>query len=131
MKRKDFVVLVAAATMMSCGQGDLTLDQADPQAVPASPSYDQVFTIVQRQCATCHQGGDAAAGQASRLVAEDGFDADLRTCRGIVDSRFDILSSVERNTMPPGAWPRLTSEERLVLQRWLQNGAEAPCNPAP
>jgi uncharacterized membrane protein len=131
LNREVLMILIAAAAAMSCGQGDLTLDQADPEAVSANPSYDQVFAIIQRECAACHRGEREAIGDATRSAQEDDFGADLSTCRGIVESRFDILSAVERNTMPPGAWPRLTSEERLALQRWIQNGAEAPCNPAP
>ena len=36
--------------------------------------------------------------------------------------------ALEKNSMPPGAWPRLNSEERLVLTRWIARGAEAPCD---
>lgn len=128
--KRGLLLVFAAAALTSCGQGDRTLSQIDPEAVPADPSYDRVFAIIQRQCATCHSGGGGGDGPA-RSAAEDDFYADLSTCGGIVDSRFDIISSVERNTMPPGALPRFTSEERLILQRWIQNGAEAPCNPLP
>jgi hypothetical protein len=34
--------------------------------------------------------------------------------------------------MPPGAWPRLSEEEKLLVQRWLSQGACSPCtNPCP
>jgi uncharacterized membrane protein len=44
--------------------------------------------------------------------------------------RFDILDQVNANEMPPGAMPRLTSEEKLIIRRWVENGAVAPCNPS-
>jgi len=131
MRRVVIGLLMTAAAAISCARGDRTLDEVDPAAVAAQPSYDQVFAIMQRDCAPCHKGGGEAGGSAARAAAEDDFDADLTTCRGIVDSRFDIMASVEANRMPPGAWPRLTSEERLILQRWIDNGAEAPCQSAP
>jgi len=53
----------------------------------------------------------------------------LNTCTDIVAQRFDILDRVQDNTMPPGVMPRLTSEEKLTIERWVANGAPAPCNP--
>jgi hypothetical protein len=29
-----------------------------------------------------------------------------------------VLKVVDEGTMPPGAWPRLTEEQRLTLHNW-------------
>lgn len=118
-----------ACSLAGCSSGDRTLDAVDPQAVTAAPTYDQVFAIIHNNCVTCHTGSgegenDMVAG--ASLVVEDvpGFE----DCISIVAQRDDILGRVEDNTMPPGAMPRLTSEEKLILRRWVENGAPAPCN---
>jgi uncharacterized membrane protein len=106
-----FLVLLASCQ----GSGDLPLDQADPDAVPANPTFDQVNAIVQRACTPCHQGGGEA-------------DAPIESCTDIVAQRESIWETAVDNTMPPGALPRLTSEEKLTIRRWIDNGAPAPCN---
>jgi uncharacterized membrane protein len=121
------VALVAGA----CASGDDTLDAVDPQAVDANPTYEQVFAILHNRCVLCHDGdgegeGDLAYGGPA-LAAEDDLPG-FEDCTSIVASRNDILERVEDNTMPPGALPRLTSEEKLTIRRWVENGAPAPCN---
>ena len=106
------------------GSGDRPLDQVDPAAVSADPTFDQVNAIVHRSCVPCHQGG--AEAQAGRVLNDDA--PGLESCDDIVSLRFSILDQVDANLMPPGAWPRLTSEEKLTIQRWVENGAPAPCN---
>jgi uncharacterized membrane protein len=119
-----FLVLLASCQ----GSGDLPLDQADPDAVPANPTFDQVNAIVQRACTPCHQGGGEAdaPGVAGRIAAED--DVPIESCTDIVAQRESIWETAVDNTMPPGALPRLTSEEKLTIRRWIDNGAPAPCN---
>jgi uncharacterized membrane protein len=108
-------VLPVALLLAACGSGDSSLDVVDPGAVPANPTFDQVFAIVQRDCAPCHDQG--------------GTDPPYDTCEDLVAYRGDLAVEVlEKNTMPPGAWPRLTSGEKLILRRWITQGADAPCN---
>ena len=106
------LLATAAATILfGCTSGDRPLGEVDPNAVPQTTTYDQVNSIIQRECVPCHDKG----GQEPR------FD----TCDHVVDNFDDLFEQVfEKNAMPPGAWPRLSSEERLVFLRW--NG-EAPC----
>jgi len=104
-----------AAAFAACSSGDKTLDAVDPQAVTAHPTFDQVNAIVHNKCVICH---DASAGKISPLAS----------CTDIVALRGDILNRIQDNTMPPGVLPRVTSEERLLIQRWVENGAPAPCN---
>lgn len=118
-------------SIAACGSGDRTLDAVDPNAVVANPTYEQVYAIIQNNCLSCHSGseegeGDLVGGPATTAMLDDatGFEA----CTAIVAQRFDILERVEDNTMPPGALPRLTSEQKLTLRRWVGNGAPAPCN---
>ena len=141
LRRECFIlVLVVAALSIGCGgSGDLPLDQVDPQAVSEDPTYDQVFAILHNSCASCHDnGGDdddddddggygTAPGTKTRIVADDL--PDLTDCVEIVALRDDIWEQIESNQMPPGAMPRLTSEQKLTIRRWIDNGAAAPCNP--
>ena len=116
-----------------CGSGDLPLDQVDPDAVPADPSFDLVFSIVQRECTPCHNDGgedEDEEDEDKRTIAARDDDPDYSTCEGLIEELDDFYEEIfEKNTMPPGAWPRLTSEDKLIIQRWLDNGAEAPCTP--
>jgi uncharacterized membrane protein len=123
------LVLAIGVLLAGCSSGDRTLDSVDPQAVVADPTYDQVFAIIQNNCVSCHGGSGEGEGDYALLstrVLEDvpGFE----TCASIVALRDDILGTVEANTMPPGALPRLTNEQKLTIRRWVENGAPAPCN---
>ena len=125
-------LLVVAALLIACdGSGDLPLDQVDPAAVPANPTYDQVYAVLDNRCVMCHTGSDddddGDGGGYPSATAGDA-EPDLTDCDQIVAQRFDILDQVEDNIMPPGAMPRLTSEQKLLIQRWVANGAPAPCN---
>jgi len=107
------IALIAACSIWGCASGDSPLSEVDPDAVPDSTSYDQIYSIIQRECLPCHDDGGTAPP----------YD----TCEHVIEN-FDALFDqvFVKNEMPPGAWPRLSSEERLVLLRW--NG-EAPCVP--
>ena len=128
-------LILGPVMLWSCGgSGELPLDQVDPAAAPADPTYDQVYTILHNRCVTCHTGDgdedDDDGGYAidpRRAVTGD-VEPDLEDCFEIVGLRDDILEQIENNTMPPGAMPRLTSEQKLLIRRWVENGAPAPCN---
>ena len=130
-----FLLLLAllAAEIGCGGSGDLPLDQVDPNAAPANPTYDQVFAIMHNNCANCHASGGDGGGESGyalssgRTTLEDDG-PDLTDCVQIVAFAGDILDQVESDLMPPGAIPRLTSAEKLLLRRWVENGAPAPCN---
>jgi uncharacterized membrane protein len=125
-------MLSLCLALCACGgSGDLPLDQVDPEAAPVNPTYDQVYAILDNRCVTCHTGdGDdgSNSGPSYARAAAGDVDPDLTDCNEIVSQRFDILDQVQNNTMPPGAMPRLTSEQKLLIQRWVDNGAPAPCN---
>jgi len=109
------VLFAAAAAILSCSSGDRSLDAVDPNAVATHPTFDQVNAIVHNKCVTCHYTNSERYSS-------------FETCADVVALAPDILKRVEDNTMPPGALPRLTSEEKLIIQRWVANGEPAPCN---
>jgi uncharacterized membrane protein len=109
------------AVVLGCASGDRPLEAVDADAVPADPTWNQVFSIIQRECTPCHNDG---GGESSK----DAADPRYVTCEDVLDGLDGLYSEVfEKNTMPPGAWPRLTSEEKLTIERWIDNGAKAPC----
>ena len=123
------MITATAMILAACASGDRPLDEIDPASVTANPTYDQVFAIIDRECVSCHQEGDGEASDATAATAallED--DTNLSDCVSIVAQRENIWDTIDNNTMPPGALPRLSSEERLIIRRWIDNGAPAPCN---
>lgn len=122
------LVLVPAALALlalasACGQGDKTLLEADPGAVSAAPTYEDVRAIVDLNCVPCHKG------QGSDVTIRP----NLQTCEGLTgDLTRVIQDAVVLEKMPPGAWPRLSEEDKLTITRWFDNGACAPCqDPCP
>jgi uncharacterized membrane protein len=113
-------VTTAFAVIIGCAAGDRPLEAVDPNAAPADPSWNQVFSIIQRECTPCHNDGGTNS--------EDEDRPKYVTCEDVIGELGDLYEEVfEKNTMPPGAWPRLTSEEKLTIKRWIENGAKAPC----
>jgi uncharacterized membrane protein len=120
---------VVVAMSVACGSGDLPLDEVDPEAVPANPTYEQVYAVLDNRCVACHSGdGESEGNNSAFRIAAGGTEPNLSDCSDIVSQRYSILDQVDNNTMPPGAMPRLTSEQKLLIQRWIDNGAPAPCN---
>ncbi|MEK7314966.1 MAG: hypothetical protein AAB011_02205 [Candidatus Eisenbacteria bacterium] len=118
------VLLAAAVSIVSCGSGERTLGLADPLAAPLAPTYEQAKAILDTRCVGCHGGGGDSE------LEPGGDDRDYSSCAGIIADLSGILStSVDGGSMPPGALPRLTEREKLILTRWIAQGAHAPCNP--
>jgi uncharacterized membrane protein len=129
-------ILAAAVFLVvlaGCGSGDLTLEQADPNAVAQAPSWESVNAIFQRQCVPCHTDDSAAEDlrygpDAGANVTAGGTSPGLETCEAIIENFPECYQRIfVTNDMPPGAWPRLTSEEKLTIQRWFDAGEDAPC----
>lgn len=110
--------LLLGLAITACG--DLgTLDEVDPEAAPATPTWDEhVAPIVDQYCANCH-GDSAQFGPAEGYVVETCTQV-KRGWRSFASTTFDSKS------MPPGAAPRPTSSELLTLQRWHDQGAVCP-----
>lgn len=124
------LLALIAVVLASCSSGDKTLDAVDPNAVALNPTFDQVNAIIHNKCVMCHSGsGGEDNGGGEFLVLEDGDKQPFETCTQIVAEGESILERIQDNTMPPGATPRLSSEDRLIIQRWIENGKPAPCNP--
>jgi uncharacterized membrane protein len=117
------VFCVLSFYFSSCGSGDAPLSVVDPNAAPLQPTYEQVEAIVVRNCAPCHSSGEASG--------EDD-DLDYSTCRGIEAGIEGIENTVfEGGSMPPGAWPRIGERDKLILKRWIDQGACSPCKACP
>ena len=117
------------AIIAGCASGDGSLEAVDPDAVSADPSWDQVFSIIQRDCTPCHDddGEDSKDDGEDEDEDDDDFPPYV-TCEDVIAAIDGLYEEVfEKNTMPPGAWPRLTSDEKLAIQRWIDNGMKAPC----
>jgi len=115
-----FAVVVAAG-VAGCGSGDAPLATVDPDAAPLKPTYDQVAAILNRSCAPCHGGSSSATVTLA-------VDPDYSQCESTLAELDGLRSTVlQTGSMPPGAWPRLSSEEKLLIERWLDQGACAPC----
>jgi uncharacterized membrane protein len=107
--------------LAACGQGEKTLAEADPGAAPLDPPFTMVWSIIDRSCVPCHKGEDDGEQEV------EGDDMDLSTCTAIKANVGGIvMEAIDNESMPPGAWPRLTEREKLILRRWIANGAQCP-----
>lgn len=131
------LVLLLVSLLAACGSGDGTLADVDPNAVPLDPDFQLIVNILDRACVPCHEQGsndedpEDSSGSTAASPGTTAFKTfpDLETCQSIVDNQAIIVDrALDKNDMPPGAWPRLSSEERLIILRWIANGAKAPCN---
>jgi len=117
-----------AGLLAACGSGDAPLAVVDPGAAPLQPTYSQAKGILDYYCLPCHGGGGGARREPAPAVEEDGESIDVSSCEAIHQSLSGILdTSVDGNSMPPGALPRLTEREKLTLKRWIAQGACSPC----
>jgi uncharacterized membrane protein len=137
------LAVLAVIPIVSCGFGDQPLGVVDPDAAPTTPTYQQVKSILDRRCLVCHgggSGGDRAAAITRAGVATaptvgsaaQGDDRNYADCAGISADLVGILNAaVVTGSMPPGALPRLTEREKLIVERWILQGACSPCRPCP
>jgi len=115
---------VSIVVLGACNSGEKSLTEVDPDAVTLFPSYDQVASIVERNCVPCHKGD----GPCLNPEPDGGFDPNFDSCDCLRAGFGLLLKVVDENTMPPGAWPRLTSEEKQILHNWADAGMCGPCN---
>lgn len=122
LKRMRWGVLLSI--LAACASGDRTLNEADPGIVAQRPAYAQVEPIFQADCVPCHSGTDERAGRRLTTMVAIANDPGLESCQSIVNNLEDVVEEIfDKNSMPPGAWPRLTSKERLTIERWIDGGA--------
>jgi len=132
------ILALLASFLGGCSSGDRTLAEVDPNAAPATPTYDQVLAILDRACLPCHTGGSNSPQPLTSLVPREDGEGDngefpyYDTCEEIQEGLDGIVSTgIERGSMPPGAWPRLDERERLIISRWIEQGACSPCTNCP
>lgn len=109
------------AFVSGCGQGEAPLESIDPDAAPLQPTYTQVAGILGRSCVPCHGGSSAKILNGDEDEADES--PDLSTCEGVRDAVDSVWNTIDRGTMPPGAWARLSEAEKLLIQRWKDQGA--------
>ena len=124
---------LAVCLLTACGSGDLTLNEADPDVVSPKPAFAQVYPIFQRDCTPCHSGTDEGDGdddgRGRKAARTAGVEPGLESCRSIVKNLRNVEETIfVDNDMPPGAWPRLTSMEKLTIERWIAREPETRCD---
>jgi uncharacterized membrane protein len=105
-----------ALAMAGCAAGDADLDEVDPEAAPATPTWTaHIERLMDRYCTECH-AADAQPGK------QGGFG--FATCEETRRHRQRVEAVVFKGeTMPPGGAERLRSWEKLMLARWYAQGA--------
>jgi uncharacterized membrane protein len=123
------VLLLVLGGLAACSSGDETLAVVEPASVPEFPTFDQVYAVLERSCVPCHSRNKPRPGGLGLLQEDEEEDEDddpnYDTCEDVIAGLGDLLEQVFAETMPPGAWPRLTEREKLLIVRWAQTGA--PC----
>lgn len=110
------VPTLALLLCAGCGFGDATLEDIDPEAAPARPTWSEhIEPLMQIYCTACH-APDAQTGEAEGYGFET-CEKTRRNWRGLYQTTF------ESETMPPGGGPRPLPWELLTLQRWYDQGA--------
>ncbi len=104
--------------LAGCDAGTGTLDQVDPDAIPAQPTWsapvEQVFDLY---CNGCHS-------EAAQTGALEGYAYD--TCATAKRGRGETLEVMRGGTMPPPTGLLMPAAARLTLERWFAQGA--PCD---
>jgi uncharacterized membrane protein len=105
-----------AAALSGCAFGDATLDELDPEAAPATPTWSaDIAPMMDWHCTKCHS-------KDSILGASEGIELD--TCAQVKAELDDVAETVfDAENMPPGGALRLASWEELTLRRWIDQGA--------
>lgn len=105
-------LLLLGGLLPACDSGEKALTEVDPLAVPAAPEYEQVRAILKKSCTPCHAGRVSPS---------------LETCDEVSVSIGEVLKVAYEESMPPGAWPRLTEAERQILYNWaVETGGTCP-----
>ena len=102
-----------------CVSGDGLLEDIDPEAAPAAPTYSEhVAPLMDFYCTACH-APDVLPGE------QEGYGYD--TCEKVRDNWEGLVDTafIAKN-MPPGGAVRVSSADRLTLERWHARGA--PCD---
>lgn len=107
---------IAALAFFAGCAGDLTLDEVDPEAAPAEPTWtEHIEPLMVRYCTACHDP-DEQGGEAGGIG--------LETCAKTRREQHEIRDVVfDAETMPPGGADRMPEAAQLALWRWYDQGA--------
>jgi hypothetical protein len=102
--------LLLSTLLLACPAGNLTLEELDPAAIPAEPTYtEHVQPILDYYCSACHDQN----GQVGDIEGIDTTNYD-----DVVDEFDDIEDSIQDRFMPPANARQLTPREIAILGRW-------------
>lgn len=98
------------AALPACGAGDGTLEEVDPGAAPAEPTYEEhIAPIMEDYCTACH-GKDAGG---------EGGEVRYDTCQDVLRNWGQLArTAFEDKSMPPPTAYTLPSADVLTLKRW-------------
>lgn len=123
----DFLPTLRASLLVFVGMGCLVAAQGAEPVAPAARHFDEVVApVLSRHCLECHNASEAKG------------DLDLETGAGLADfvtpgepGRSELWAVVKDDEMPKKR-PPLSGDEKDVLRRWIEAGAEwgsGPVNP--
>lgn len=100
---------------VGCGLGDASLTDVDPDAIPATVSYEaDVGPRIDYYCVSCHH----ADGQQGNAGGWDFSSYELvKASFGSIE-----LTAIQDKSMPPGGARRLTARDAAILLRWRDQG---------
>jgi uncharacterized membrane protein len=110
---------VALFAMLSAGSRSNEAATAVDASGPREVSFSEARHVIDRRCAACHSANpsDLSFGVAPGGVM---FDSPEQIAAGVLRIRE---RAVVTRTMPPGNKTRMTENERLLLGRWIEQGA--------
>ncbi len=110
-----FICLLIAG----CNYGDRTFLEADPQAVPAVPTYTEyIAPMMTYYCTSCH-GGDPTdtvcdGGEGSLNLSS--YSCVRKKIKSVIDTSFTNVS------MPPGGSEKMTPQDWAIFEQWRDSG---------
>lgn len=111
--KNSFYCLFLVCILLSCSKDDSNANSCD-----ASITYtSKVASIINKSCAVsgCHISGGSGNGNFSTLSE----------IKAKVDNGSFKKRAIDEATMPPvGSSFALSSEEKLILKCWVENGAK-------
>lgn len=107
------------------GFGDQSIEDLSPP-IDAVPSWDEnIEAILTVKCGGCHSVPSSGGAGTENMFRLDRYDR--MAAGGVILGAFEkqgrIQDRIDKGTMPPSSAAQLSDEERLLVSKWLDNGA--------